>query len=484
MTRKHSGKRLMIEVLVDKPLPIGLSNGQVEAHNPAHLLEENGNSRWRALSIMYGKKPTAMTRLFQLEKEHPDTTQNPQAKFVFIPMPTKDERYLWLELTWAVRGIYLPVCQQAMGAFKDWCKYLRLDFKARTLKYDIPYGLPYDQEALKKFNKLQKFEQDSASVKGAQAPTQAQLKKAHSSPNAGFWDAPSFFQWKFGKEDYESGERLYRTGIQYDKTYPDQVHGMLQYDQGGGWLFTGDDDTSNSGLYDAEKAQAGMVNPPTIKSDVAGKVADPDAMLRGFIHMNPSTEMGSGFHPDTVLRFDLEALYYLLSTPKCLRKPDPEAAENKKMPIKPIVDTFSLNYIVAFSGRDVGYKTDQDGQLDWKFSQGWQQYFYTENNGVDYVDVVKLHSGLNIQYTPVPPQSNDIRDMIQGILSAGLSLIPVYGPLIALAETMAYQAITDPSWFDEIKNTAGEPINAVVGSSPDIINSKTAKFLVKAIRRK
>lgn len=271
--KKTFWEKMMIEVLVDKPLPIGLSNGQVEAHDRAHLLEENGNPRWRELNIMYGKKPTAMTRLFQLEKKHPDTTQNPQAKFVFIPMPTKDERYLWLELTWAVRGIYLPVCQQAMGAFKDWCKYLRLDFKARTLKYDIPYGLPYDQEAIKEFNKLQKLEQDSAGVKGAQAPTQAQLKKAHSSPNAGFWDAPSFFPWKFRKENYESGERLYRTGIQYDKTYPDQVHGMLQYDQGGGWLFTGDDDTSNSGLYDAEKAQAGMINPPTIKSDVAGKVS-------------------------------------------------------------------------------------------------------------------------------------------------------------------------------------------------------------------
>ncbi|PYI32309.1 hypothetical protein BP00DRAFT_159752 [Aspergillus indologenus CBS 114.80] len=56
-------------------------------------------------------------------------------------MPTPEERFLWLDLTYAIRGVYLPQCWNCSWPYEDLAQLIRLDFKHRFVQ--IPFAIPY-----------------------------------------------------------------------------------------------------------------------------------------------------------------------------------------------------------------------------------------------------------------------------------------------------------------------------------------------------
>ncbi|KAJ5149494.1 hypothetical protein N7448_001072 [Penicillium atrosanguineum] len=104
--------------------------------------------RWTDMAVMYGKDPQKLDKSFKLcGVADVDFTKSAIAGFVAVPMPTKEQKYLWLDLTYPVRGIYLPVSPKGEGPLGDMCKFLRLDFKGRG--FALPYGRPYEDSLVK-----------------------------------------------------------------------------------------------------------------------------------------------------------------------------------------------------------------------------------------------------------------------------------------------------------------------------------------------
>ncbi|CEJ58146.1 hypothetical protein PMG11_06816 [Penicillium brasilianum] len=104
--------------------------------------------RWTNMAVMYGKDPQKLDKSFKLcGVADIDFTKSAIAGLVAVPMPTKEQKYLWLDLTYPVRGIYLPVSPKGEGPLGDMCKFLRLDFKGRG--FALPYGRPYEDSLVK-----------------------------------------------------------------------------------------------------------------------------------------------------------------------------------------------------------------------------------------------------------------------------------------------------------------------------------------------
>lgn len=67
---------------------------------------------------------------FKLE----DQLGNKMVCFVAVPLPTSEERFLWVDLRYPIRGIYFPFSFEASPKAREWCTYSRLAVRFRTLK--------------------------------------------------------------------------------------------------------------------------------------------------------------------------------------------------------------------------------------------------------------------------------------------------------------------------------------------------------------
>ena len=107
------------------------------------------------MSVMYGPDAKTITRRIKMESEvgRDDMIATgrkweraPRIFLVPVPMPNSIEQYVWFDLTYPLRAIYLPRQHQVDdGASKEWCIFQHLSFRLRTLKFNA-YMLSGEKE--------------------------------------------------------------------------------------------------------------------------------------------------------------------------------------------------------------------------------------------------------------------------------------------------------------------------------------------------
>ncbi|KAE8155261.1 hypothetical protein BDV25DRAFT_135009 [Aspergillus avenaceus] len=97
--------------------------------------------RYKFLTVMTGPSPNKITRHTQIHGPYGRGVygqlypEQHEKRFGLVPVmvPTKEERYLWVDLTYPLRAILIPRQHIADPKYyKNYCRYLRLDFTARN----------------------------------------------------------------------------------------------------------------------------------------------------------------------------------------------------------------------------------------------------------------------------------------------------------------------------------------------------------------
>ncbi|KAL4792786.1 hypothetical protein BDV19DRAFT_391755 [Aspergillus venezuelensis] len=95
------------------------------------------------VSILYGKNPREILRVHTLHQDGAlFTVEDTQAFLAIAPIPEADERFVWLDLTYGVRGVYFPFCFDLPWPYDNLVQLVRLDFKHRPIR--MPFARPYD----------------------------------------------------------------------------------------------------------------------------------------------------------------------------------------------------------------------------------------------------------------------------------------------------------------------------------------------------
>ncbi|KAI4281611.1 MAG: hypothetical protein L6R38_003552 [Xanthoria sp. 2 TBL-2021] len=133
---------------------------------------------------------------------------------------------------------------------------------------------------------------------------------------------------------------------------------------------------------------------------------------------------GLNVHPNTTVAFDVPGLIQLLSVPRQLRRANPYAMKFIKMVNRNNVHTALLPSFGTFR----------------------------HHHDMDWTRVASANFGLEIQWKPTQ-RGTWLSNFLKNVLTFAIGLIPVVGPLLAIAFPLGWTAITDPDAFlDEMRN--------------------------------
>jgi hypothetical protein len=98
-------------------------------------------SSYDRISIHYGKNPNDISRTC-IKYQDGSLFKKPfQAMLVQFPMPEPEERFLWIDLTYAVRGVYVPLAFDLPRPHEAHTLFVRLDFRHRLVR--MPFARSY-----------------------------------------------------------------------------------------------------------------------------------------------------------------------------------------------------------------------------------------------------------------------------------------------------------------------------------------------------
>lgn len=142
------------------------------------------------------------------------------------------------------------------------------------------------------------------------------------------------------------------------------------------------------------------------------------------------------------MRIDLDLLYKQLTLPRHMRRND----FNVMAPLQvhrwdavPYDPTLPMN---SSSNSETGTRVS-----NYPLTGG--TYSRESTEGVPFDKFLSVINGVRVQYPPPPP--NVMVNILNTVVSAGLGLVPVIGPLLAIGSDLAFKVLEDPHGF-EIKN--------------------------------
>lgn len=117
--------------------------------DPAHI-------RYSCMTAMLGPERDKIRRSFRLQPDQDyhvleGKCRQTHVQLIPVPMPTEDEKYLWLDLTYPLRGIYLPK-EYISGENPNFSEYLQLQVRRRGVHLhrvdsdDPPVFFPRDEK--------------------------------------------------------------------------------------------------------------------------------------------------------------------------------------------------------------------------------------------------------------------------------------------------------------------------------------------------
>ncbi|KAG8528391.1 uncharacterized protein KY384_007309 [Bacidia gigantensis] len=95
--------------------------------------------RYKYLTTMYGPDKNNTKRIQKIHGNfnYWQLRNSSVVGYVPVSLPTKEERKMYLDLTFPIRAIYFPLVHSADKEYPTMCIYVRLDFKRKAVK--IPY---------------------------------------------------------------------------------------------------------------------------------------------------------------------------------------------------------------------------------------------------------------------------------------------------------------------------------------------------------
>ncbi|KAL9031220.1 MAG: hypothetical protein Q9180_006824, partial [Flavoplaca navasiana] len=153
--------------------------------------------------------------------------------------------------------------------------------------------------------------------------------------------------------------------------------------------------------------------------------------------LQQGVEFGLNYQPKWTIELDVVPLVILLAIPRKDRNPDDD-------PYK---------YLRAIEAMDV--RTPLNVTLGTNME---------DENYADLAQVLKITQGVSFEYQKAE-DLNFLPDLLNGLVTIGLSCIPVIGPLIACAKQLAYDAITTPDKFSS--ENAGDLMKDILGAIID-----------------
>ena len=90
------------------------------------------------MTVMAGPSADYSKRVERHESKIPCSTVEHQVgyKMVPVPMPTMDEKFLWVDLTYPPLGIYVPHMQNALPIAEGYCNFDRIELRPRPAEFD------------------------------------------------------------------------------------------------------------------------------------------------------------------------------------------------------------------------------------------------------------------------------------------------------------------------------------------------------------
>ncbi|KAL4957603.1 hypothetical protein BDW69DRAFT_191466 [Aspergillus filifer] len=131
---------LLLDVITrgDPDLP---DTGSKRAEKQVIPYSNRRYARWRDLFCSYGPKSTDIRRADVIHGDGDGRNLAQwlgysQAAYIPIRMPTPEERFLWVDLTYPIRGIYLPSSYAAFRQekYRKWARYVFLKFNQNDVK--------------------------------------------------------------------------------------------------------------------------------------------------------------------------------------------------------------------------------------------------------------------------------------------------------------------------------------------------------------
>lgn len=85
--------------------------------------------------LTHRPEKTDIKRIYQLNGNYGywHLRDPPITCLIPVPMPTKEEKYLWMDLTFPVKAIRFPLCHEAAEEYRNMATYVQLDFKRRDI---------------------------------------------------------------------------------------------------------------------------------------------------------------------------------------------------------------------------------------------------------------------------------------------------------------------------------------------------------------
>ncbi|KAL9601208.1 MAG: hypothetical protein Q9219_002708 [cf. Caloplaca sp. 3 TL-2023] len=140
---------MMVEYVWNAEAHHGWSNSQGHRHpRSAYRIVRGSNwetnyGNWTHLPFSYGTHPTKITRRVQHELctsgnffKARENGESYQPYFMTMPMPTTEERCVWIDCLAYIRAIYLPVAFSVSEDHQDLCSFVQTNFAlSRTVKF-------------------------------------------------------------------------------------------------------------------------------------------------------------------------------------------------------------------------------------------------------------------------------------------------------------------------------------------------------------
>ncbi|KAI9374426.1 hypothetical protein BJX61DRAFT_540775 [Aspergillus egyptiacus] len=520
-------KYLLIEVALNGSGP-----------RPRHWIHERSIAEgkgvpYKQLNVMYGRNADAFDRAQYIYQDTGKAGKTLEAGFLPVPMPNEDERFLWLDLTYGVRGIYFPICHTVPGPYRDLCKYLRIDFKHRDVS--IPDEIAKAQLELVPRHPIQNdtlhpYLRDIPRFnEGILGEKPGAKKKLFQWPSAETnRDKDKLAEWlsksketPMSEEQEKKLQELKETSKKYrlERTHkylrkdvtPTMLHEESQRCKSIPQLF-GDALKEFLGkkvlernkyvsrvlsfvihqqlpaaiahrrvkFRDSESNEETMPMPLTMLSDVD---SGPDGVCYGRIKFNTTAEQGLGIQPFFTLRFDVKELCVFLAIPSSLRRA--QAKDGTGSPDEAPIDLYDPRLVVAFATEDVSC-SDATRTSDriptpetlGQRSGGGEQY--NMKWAINYTSYIKGEFGLNMEYASKPQTKPIVQQWWEffGQLAAiGLGFIPVVGPMLSFAMYMVTFVATDPSWINGFENVGPAVLGLLVAHKGTM-----GKYMVKGAR--
>ncbi|KAJ5362456.1 hypothetical protein N7541_003300 [Penicillium brevicompactum] len=139
---KEMAEAFYSRIWLDLAINANTSNHPQKKHPRTDFAVNGGSDSFDRVTVMYGKEPGKMSSYATYHQDGRHINQGLKAILHSVPMPSPEERFIWIDLTYAIRGVYLPLCFDTPWPYEDLVQLVRIDFKHRYIR--LPFARPYD----------------------------------------------------------------------------------------------------------------------------------------------------------------------------------------------------------------------------------------------------------------------------------------------------------------------------------------------------